>query len=167
MQESARGVLLTPAGLVLLMRVAGSEGPVWITPGGRIRAGEAAPAAAIREIREETGWSAPTIQAELWVRHGDYLAAGRRRSERERFFLMPTEMFEPSPAGMGAAERRRHEAYRWWAIDEIARSRESFIPRSLAELLATLRRSGPPRVPLVLNEAARSRGARSARRRRT
>ena len=40
MHQSVRAVLLTPTGLVLLMKVAGEIGDLWITPGGRIRPGE-------------------------------------------------------------------------------------------------------------------------------
>ena len=90
MQESARGVLLTRTGLVLLMKVTGPAGECWITPGGRIRLGENAADTAVREVREETGCPAPVVQCQLWVRYGTYLAGGHRLTEREKFFLMPT-----------------------------------------------------------------------------
>ena len=61
MQQCARGVLLTETGLVFLMKVTGAAGEIWITPGGRIRQGESPAEAAIREVREETGWSAPVV----------------------------------------------------------------------------------------------------------
>jgi ADP-ribose pyrophosphatase YjhB (NUDIX family) len=51
MQGCARGVLLTETGLVLLMKIVGAGGEVWVTPGGRIRPGEDAAEAAIREKR--------------------------------------------------------------------------------------------------------------------
>ena len=152
MQESARGVLLTPDGLVLLLRVATRTGPLWITPGGRIQPGEEGPAAAVREVREETGRQNLIVGAEIWVRHANYFANGRWLPEQERFFLMPTDTFEPTPQGMEPEERSRHEGFRWWAIEEIAQSAEAFAPRRLAELLRALQQQGPPPSPLESGE---------------
>jgi 8-oxo-dGTP pyrophosphatase MutT (NUDIX family) len=82
------------------MKVAGQTGDLWITPGGRIRPGEDPTAALVREIREETGRDGLVVGTEIWVRHGTYLADGHRLQERERFFLMMTDQFEPSIAAM-------------------------------------------------------------------
>jgi 8-oxo-dGTP pyrophosphatase MutT (NUDIX family) len=152
MQESARGVLLTPSGLVLLMKIASRTSSLWITPGGRIRPGEEAAAAAIREVREETGREIPVAGNKIWIRNGTYLADGERLPEREHFFLMPTERFEPSSLGMEPEERRRHLGFHWWRIEEIASSHEAFVPRRLAELLSDIRRLGPPAAPVESGE---------------
>ena len=152
MQESARGVLLTPTGLVLLLKVAGRAGSLWITPGGRIRHGEEASAAAIREVWEETGRRDLTVRGEIWIRHATFLADGEWLPERERFFLMPTKRFEPAPHGMEPQERNRHLGFRWWAIEDIARSEEAFAPRRIAELLRNLEQFGPPPSPVESGE---------------
>ena len=152
MQESARGVLLTPSGLVLLLRVATQTGHLWITPGGRIQPGEDGPAAAIREIREETGHQDLSVGAEIWVRHASYFADGQWLPERERFFLVPTDEFEPTARGMEPEERARHGGFRWWAIDEIEQSPEAFAPRKLAELLRNLQQRGPASSPVECGE---------------
>ncbi len=152
MQESARGVLLTSTGLVLLMRIRGSPQDVWITPGGRIRPGESPVEAAIREIREETGLQALIVEREIWIRHGTYLAGSQRLPERERFFLVPTEEFQPTTSAMEPEELSRHRGYRWWSISDLARSRELFVPRRLAELLRDLQQFGPPTSPVESGE---------------
>jgi 8-oxo-dGTP pyrophosphatase MutT (NUDIX family) len=152
MQESARGVLMTSTGLVLLMKVASSTRDFWITPGGRIRPGESAVAAAVREIREETGLQEPVVRCEIWIRHGTYLADGGRLRERERFFLVPTEEFQPSTAAMEPRELSRHRGFRWWSITELARSSELFVPRRLAKLLQELQQAGPPSSPVEAGE---------------
>jgi 8-oxo-dGTP pyrophosphatase MutT (NUDIX family) len=151
-QECARGVLLTPSGLVLLVRVIGRAGSIWITPGGRIRPGEDPTEAAIREVREETGLPSPLVGGHIWTRHGTYLADGVRLAERERYFLMPTEWFEPTNAGMEPDEMARHGGFRWWAISELAESSETFVPRRLPELVRNLQQSGPPLSPLESGE---------------
>jgi 8-oxo-dGTP pyrophosphatase MutT (NUDIX family) len=152
MQESARGVILTETGLVLLMKVMGAAGELWITPGGRIRPGEDPAEAAVREVREETGWAAPVVRGLLWIRNGTFVAGGQRVSEREQFFLMPTERFEPTTDGMEPGELKRHAGFRWWRIPEIASSRETFAPRRLAQLLADLQQCGPPLDPVEADE---------------
>ena len=152
MQECARAVLLTPSGFVLLMKVRGQAGDLWITPGGRIRPGEDLVAALAREIREETGRSGLEIRGEIWVRHGKYLADDRWLGEREHFFLVRSERFEATTAGMEEAELKRHGGFRWWSIPEIADSLDSFVPPRIAELLRDLRHDGPPTRALDISD---------------
>jgi probable phosphoglycerate mutase len=144
MQECVRAVLLTPEGQVLLMKVAGRIKELWITPGGRIHPGEQPEAALIREIREETGRTGIEIRGEIWFRYGTYLAGDRLLEERERFYLVPSERFEPVTGGMEAAEVNRHRGFRWWSIPEIVASAETFVPHRMAVLLRDLQDNGPP-----------------------
>jgi hypothetical protein len=81
-----------------------------------------------------------------------YLAGGHRLIEREKFFLMPTEWFEPTTAEMEPGELHRHGGYRWWSIAEIASSRAIFVPRKLAQLLQELHQFGSPPNPVDSGE---------------
>jgi len=146
--ESVRAVLLTPAGQVLLMRVAGWTAELWITPGGRIRPDEPPAAALAREIEEETGLSGIIPGTEIWVRHATFVVNGRDQREKERFFLVPSSRFEPATARLEPAERDCFREFRWWSVEEISRSKECFAPQRLAELLLLLQREGPPISPL-------------------
>jgi len=152
MQESARAVLRTSAGLVLLMHARGSKGDLWLTPGGRIRPGERREEAATREVWEETGHRCAISSILLWVRTGTYVAGGKITPEREYFFLMPTEHFEPSDAAMEEPERMRHRGFRWWTVSEIETSAEAFVPRSLGALLRSLDAERPPASPIPVIE---------------
>ena len=147
-QECARAILLTTSGSVLLMKVSGLRGGLWITPGGRIHQGESPIAALIREIREETGLEGIQPGAEIWLRHASFVVNGETKQERERFYLVPSERFEPVTSNLEPEERAVFQEFRWWPIDEIARSSELFAPRRLGELLVTLRRDGPPPAPI-------------------
>ncbi|MGD1855015.1 MAG: NUDIX domain-containing protein [Leptolyngbyaceae cyanobacterium] len=53
--EAIRAVLMSSKGRVLLMKIQGSRGTIWITPGGRREPGETAPKALQRQVHEETG----------------------------------------------------------------------------------------------------------------
>ena len=154
MEESARAVLLSPDGRILLMSVRGSAGSLWITPGGRLEAGESPREALSREVREETGLRADvSAQAEIWVRIGTYRSEGVEALEKERFFLVRLELeFQPTPGGMEAAEAGRFVEFRWWSQAEIAESRERFVPRELADLLSSLLTHGPPLEPILIEE---------------
>ena len=136
----------------MLMKIAGWKGDLWITPGGRIQSGESPQDALIREIGEETGLTGFQAGAEIWVRRASFVVDGETKQERERFYLVPCAPFEPMTSNLEPAERAVFQEYRWWPIEEIARSRERFAPARLGELLVALRRDGPPPSPVETGE---------------
>jgi 8-oxo-dGTP pyrophosphatase MutT (NUDIX family) len=70
---SVKGVVLDPAGRVLLLR---NERDEWELPGGRIEIGESPEECVAREILEETGWKVRTGPIlDSWVYHVE--AAGK------------------------------------------------------------------------------------------
>lgn len=75
--RSAGGVVLRQQE-VLLIRVSDIKGrPIWSFPKGRLDAGETAAQAAVREVREETGWSC-RIDADLSTTEYWFQREGRR-----------------------------------------------------------------------------------------
>lgn len=150
-QECARAVLLTPDGFLLLMKIQGWTRELWITPGGRINAGEDPVAAVRRELREETGLTEladSAIVGPIWFRNGTFFEPNRRVDERETFYLIRTRRFEPDISGFEAAERSVHRGFRWWSIEEIRASADHFVPAALADHLEKLRAEGAPLAPL-------------------
>lgn len=151
MQECARVIVISPPARVLLMKVSVWDGDLWVAPGGRIRAGENARAAAQRELQEETGLKGVGLGPELWIREWVFERQdGRHAHQREHFFLLRHPEFNPTEDGMGQDERDVHQEYRWWSIADIEASGERFTPPQIAGLLRDLEQQDPPRTPLLI-----------------
>jgi len=87
-QYSAGGLVVDPAGQVLLIRARDLRNrPVWTLPKGALAPGETSEAAAVREVREETGYKCePVRELEVvtyWFQH-----EGQRIRKTVRWFLM-------------------------------------------------------------------------------
>lgn len=96
--RSAGGVVLRPQD-VLLIRVSDMKGrPVWSFPKGRLDAGETAAQAAVREVREETGWSC-RIDADLSMTEYWFQREGRRFRKTVVWFKMAPLELTGTPDG--------------------------------------------------------------------
>ncbi len=150
-REAARGVIVTPQGELLLMRMRLPRLELWITPGGGIDSGETPEAALRRELLEETALDTDVIGPHLWSRTVRFTAGGAAFEQRESFFLIQTRKYEPRFMGMpGDKERDLLGEFRWWRAGEIIDSNEIFAPRQVGELLADLLRHGVPKTPVEL-----------------
>jgi 8-oxo-dGTP pyrophosphatase MutT (NUDIX family) len=148
-RECVRALFLTPQGSVLLIRLDAKRGPIWITPGGGIDAGESHGQALRRELEEEVGRSEFELGPNIWVRDAEYEWEGRMAREREHFYLIRTDSFVPDLSGNPEPnERRLITEHRWWLVDDLLRSAERFAPARIGRLLADLIESGPPPTPV-------------------
>lgn len=109
----------------------------WITPGGGVDAGEDHAAAARRELWEETGLAVPELGAPIWAHDFtvEWDAADHDTGHAEFFFARTTN-FEPSRAGWTAEEHRDVLAHRWWSLDDLDSTGESYEPAELRDLVA-------------------------------
>jgi 8-oxo-dGTP pyrophosphatase MutT (NUDIX family) len=85
---SAGGLVVDARGRILLIRARDlRERPVWTLPKGTIAAGESSEEAALREVREETGWQCEVVRALDEVTYW-FQRDGQRVRKSVRWFLM-------------------------------------------------------------------------------
>jgi len=150
-REAVRAVLLTPEGKVLLIQIQepASGFRLWLTPGGGMGPDEKPEDCLRRELREETGLGEFRFGPPLWTREHTFSWVGRRIRQRETYYLVRTDQFEPTMNGNPEkVEIDAFRGFRWWTTPEIHGSNELFVPQRLGELLDDLIRHGPPEEPV-------------------
>ena len=140
-RRAARVILLDPDDRVLLMRY--DDGPPngrhWTTPGGGLDAGEDYPAAARRELEEETGWGDVQLLGEVLRRSFEMTYGGRTVRQVERQYLARTDQACRAIRGVEAMHAADGiAAWRWWTLAELEATDEEIWP---ADLLNIIRRS--------------------------
>jgi 8-oxo-dGTP pyrophosphatase MutT (NUDIX family) len=138
-RPAARLIVISPDDRVLLFKwthelLRSPSGSVWITPGGGLEGDETYEQAAVRELREETGITAP-IGPCVWTRRHVFPWRVAPIDQRERFLVVRVPDKGFSRDEWTVSELMHQSEARWWAVDEIAASDEWFAPRRLAELL--------------------------------
>jgi ADP-ribose pyrophosphatase YjhB (NUDIX family) len=131
-------VLLDPDDRVLLMRYdqPPPNGRHWCTPGGGLNDGEDYPAAALRELAEETGWNDIALLREVYQRTIEMQYAGRLIRQHERLYLARTD--QPCRVISGVDEMHASDgiaAWRWWTLAELDSAAEEVWPHDLADLI--------------------------------
>ena len=147
-RHAVRAVLLTPEAEVLLIKFVAPQRQFWLTPGGGALPKEQALQTLRRELREEIGRDDFAIGPEIWRRSASFSWNGNTRVQHERYFLVPTERFEPPADMLDETERKWFGGFRWWPVDQLHSSCERFAPRRLARFLERVVEQGPPREPV-------------------
>ena len=115
------------------------NGRHWSTPGGGLNAGEEYPAAALRELEEETGWSDVRLIGEVVRRSFEMSYGGRTVRQVERLYLARTEQARRAIRGVEAMHAADGiAAWRWWTLAELDTTEEAIWPPGFADLIRGL-----------------------------
>ena len=150
LRRATRAIVLDTDDRVLLVRFDFGDRIVWATPGGGLEEGESDEHAVRRELLEEAGLERFELGPLVWTRtHHVPLGGGRWDGQTERYYLVRTRSFEPSPRLTWDELRTEGmTAIRWWTPAELEAADVLFAPSRLPLLLRELRLHGPPEEPI-------------------
>lgn len=134
-RRTARILLLGPDDRLLLFRyIAAGFDPFWIMAGGECDPGEDYPAAARRELFEETGIDAQPLPLGV-TRQADYVYDGEPVRAIEHFFVHRAAAAAIDTSGHTELERQAMQEHRWFTRVEIETWPETIYPQDLRELI--------------------------------
>lgn len=153
---TARVLLLDRADRILLMKGRLPNAPQapghWFTVGGGAEPGETLTQAAVREIREETGFAEFELGPVVWRREGPLaLASGEMVLFKEHYIVARCAGEEPRRDGWDALERALVDDLRWWTHAELLATEETVHPVGLAGRLPDILAGRYPPTPLVID----------------
>ncbi|MFX0580752.1 NUDIX hydrolase [Nocardia nepalensis] len=142
-RTSARVVLLDEQDRVLLMRGNDPKTPdvsFWFTIGGGVEPGETLRSAAVRELWEETGYTADpaSLRGPIWRRVAVFPFDGELIRAEELFFALRVPAYDPKPGNLTAIERRSITGNKWCTGSDIVtldHTGETVYPYHLDQLL--------------------------------
>lgn len=148
----ANTVIIRRAGRVLVVDATGRvlllhgfnpdrrDQPYWFTVGGGTQPGESLAEAAARELFEESGISArpDELGEPVWHEVAEFDFDGKWFRQEQDFFLLRVGSPQVRSDALTDEEAAVVTGYRWWTIDELTSTDETFYPAELPGLLRQL-----------------------------
>jgi TDG/mug DNA glycosylase family protein len=148
LRRGVRALLLDDADRTLLVRFNVFGRTWWGPPGGGVEPDESDDEALVRELDEELGLRATELGPCIWTRAHWFAGMPRHGGQEERLYLVRAPAFEPAPHLADGLLAENVDELRWWTLDELEGSTETFAPRRLPQLLRELLAAGPPEEPV-------------------
>jgi TDG/mug DNA glycosylase family protein len=144
LRTGVRAIVLDPDERVLLVQFGEFGGGFWATPGGGVESGETDEQVLVRELAEECGIREYELGPLVWTRTHRFAGMRAHGGQEERLYLVRVGRVEPEPELTWDELRAEGMTdVRWWTLDELAASGQTFAPRRLPELLRDLVAHGP------------------------
>lgn len=142
-RQAGRVLVVDPDGRVLLLHgfdPARRDEPYWFTVGGGAEPGESLADAAARELGEEAGITAlaADLGEPVWHEVTEFGFDGTVYQQEQDFFLLRVTAPDVRTDGLDDEEAAVIDGHRWWTVDELESTAESFYPAILPRLLRRL-----------------------------
>lgn len=152
-RTTVRVLLLDPEERTLLFEDSDpglADAQWWVTPGGGIDPGESEVEAALREVREETGYrlSASDLVGPVAERHVVHGYSDQVIEQDESFYLAKVAAFDVDTSEHTPDEQLTFKQFRWWTMEELRTTDDWVWPNELVELLHLI--DEPERWPVDL-----------------
>lgn len=140
-RKASRLLVISPSDEVLLFRFVHKDGALagknyWATPGGGVEVGETFEAAAIRELREETGIQVQAVGAPTAERtFALMLPSGETVLAVEHYFVVHTVSTELSRAEWTLEETQVMADHHWWSAEQLRATPDTVWPEALVAML--------------------------------
>lgn len=140
-RKAARLLVISPSRDVLLFKFLHKDGALagknyWATPGGGLEDGETFHAAAIRELREETGIQVNTVVGPVADRRFSMLLpSGETVFAVEQYFVVHVDSQIISSSEWTLHETQAMADHHWWSALELRSTGETVWPEALVEML--------------------------------
>ena len=140
-RKAARLLVISPSRDVLLFKFLHKDGALagknyWATPGGGLEDGETFHAAAIRELRVETGIQVNTVVGPVADRRFSMLLpSGETVFAVEQYFVVHVDSQIISSSEWTLHETQVMADHHWWSALELRSTGETVWPEALVEML--------------------------------
>jgi 8-oxo-dGTP pyrophosphatase MutT (NUDIX family) len=98
----------------------------------------------MRELEEETGIELSEVGPQIWTRERQLMYRGELKRHLERYFIAWADASRP----LRNRTMEKIEEIRWWTLDELRASRETFLPERFVELVAPVMVGDVPSAPI-------------------